>query len=151
MDSDDLLTPSLTEAPRTPIFSINAMMAAAFFGGAFAVPFLAMENSRRLSRLRRDTPLLVLGLLMAATALLLTFKTAGSLDISESRSEARLVSRAIGFAFVGGYYWLHRTAHRTLKAVGIDPASPYVAVIATVLLSFAITLGLFRASVSGGF
>lgn len=149
MANNDLLTPSLTEATRTPIFSINAMIAAAFFGGAFAVPLLAMENSRRLGRLRTDSPLLVLGLLVAAAAVLFTLESAGSLDTSEARSEVRLVSRVMGFAYVGAYYWLHRQAHRTLRTLGIDPASPYVAVVAAVLLSFAVTLGLYKTAVSG--
>ena len=133
----DLLAPSLTEAPRTAIFSINAMIAAAFFGGAFAVPLLAMENSRRLARLQSDAPFLVLALL-GATAIL--FFVLQSVDISEFRSEFRLLSRALGFAYVGAYYWLHRQAYRSLKMVGIEPASPWLAVFASILLSTAITI-----------
>jgi hypothetical protein len=95
MSNGDLLTPSLTDASRMPIFSVNAMIAAAFFGGAFAVPLLAMENSRRLARLHRDAPVLVLGLLIAAAALLFTVQSVGALGASESRSEFRLISRGI--------------------------------------------------------
>jgi hypothetical protein len=144
MSNGDLLTPSLTDASRMPIFSVNAMIAAAFFGGAFAVPLLAMENSRRLARLHRDAPVLVLGLLIAAAALLFTVQSVGALGASESRSEFRLISRGIGFAFVGACYWLHRRAHRAVKTVGIEPASPWLAVIITVFLSAAISATLHR-------
>jgi lipid-A-disaccharide synthase-like uncharacterized protein len=133
----DLLAPSLSEAPRRPIFSMNAMIAAAFFGGAFAVPLLAMENSRRLTRLPRDAAFLVLALLGAAAVLLFTLQ---AVDISEFRKEFRLLSRALGFAYVGGYYWLHRETYRSLKILGIEPASPWLAVLASVLLSLAITI-----------
>ena len=133
----DLLAPSLTEAPRTSIFSINAMIAAAFFGGAFAVPLLAMENSRRLTRLRSDAPFLVLALLGAAA---IFFFTLQSVDISKFRSEFRLLSSALGFAYVGAYHWLHRQPYRSLKMLGIEPASPWLAVLASVLLSLAITI-----------
>lgn len=143
MAVNDLLAPSLTEAPRKPIFSINAMIAAAFFGGAFAVPLLALENSRRLARLSRDAPFLVLALLAAAAVFFFTLQ---SVDISEFRSEFRMLSRALGFAYVGAYYWLHRQAYRSLKMVGIEPASPWLAVFATVLLSLAITILLLHAS-----
>jgi hypothetical protein len=140
---NDLLAPSLTDAPRKPIFSINAMIAAAFFGGAFAVPLLAMENSRRLARLPRDAPFLVLALVAAAAVLSFTLQ---SVDIAEFRSEFRMLSRALGFAYVGAYYWLHREAYRSLKMVGIEPASPWLAVCATVLLSLAIMILLLHAS-----
>lgn len=149
MNSSDLLTPSLTEAPREPIFSVNAMIAAAFFGGAFAVPLLATENARRLGRLQRDVPWLVLALLIGAAVFLGAWYLSEAADPDEVRRNVRLAVRALGFAWVGVFYGLHRHAYRTLKATGMNPASPYVAVIATVLLSFAITVGLTHVAASG--
>lgn len=146
MSDTDLLAPSLSATPRTAIFSVNAMIAAAFFGGAFAVPLLAIENSRRLSRLGKDLPWLVLGLAAAALALLLVLR---STDGAQFSSELRLMSRALGFAFVGACYWLHRQAYRSLKMIGIEPASPWLAVFATVLLSLAISIALRRAVLAG--
>jgi hypothetical protein len=149
--TSDLLTPSLTDAARMPIFSVNAMIAAAFFGGGFAVLLLATENARRLGRLRFDWPSLVLALFVFAVIPVfgLWYMHNGSADAEDIRRNVRLTTRIVGFAGVGAFYWLHRHAHRTLRATGADPASPYVAVIAGVLLSVAVNLGLFRLATSG--
>lgn len=149
--TSDLLTPSLTGAVRSPIFSVNAIIAAAFFGGGFAVLLLATENARRLGRLRLDWPLLALALLVFAVVPVfgLWYVQNVSADAEDLRRNVRLTTRIVGFAAAGAFYWLHRNAHRTLRATGADPASPYVAVIAGVLLSIAVNLGLVGLATSG--
>ncbi len=151
MAETDLFTPSLTATSRAPVFSINAMIATAFFGGAFAVPLLGLENSRRLSRLRKDGLLLLLALLLAAAVLLFMLYSIGMANTSELRSEFRLTSRALGFAYVGLYYWLNRQTYRSLRVMGIEPASPVVVVPAAVLLGVGIALLLYNAAAAGLF
>lgn len=148
MTDADLLTPSLDSAPRTPIFSVNALIAAAFFGGAFAVPLIAMENARRLGRLKRDAVILVFALLATAAATLVLLPQV-LLDSPETRGQLRLLNRVVGFAFVGGCYWLHRQPYRSLRMLGIQPASPWVAVIAAVALSIVTVVLLHRMAAAG--
>lgn len=149
-DVEDLLTPSVGAAPRAPLFSVNALIAAAFFGGVFAAPLIALENARRLGRLRRDALVLGLALVVAAVAVLLLFSMLGP-DPADSRTQVRMLHRAAGFALAGGCYWLHRNAYRTQRMLGIDPASPWIAVIAAVLVSLFLTilLGSIALFVSG--
>jgi NADH:ubiquinone oxidoreductase subunit 5 (subunit L)/multisubunit Na+/H+ antiporter MnhA subunit len=145
VDNDDLLSPSLEENVAQPIYSVGALIAAAFLGGGFAVCLLGVQNARRLRRLRRDLPWLLLAFAVAATAVigaLVYFQDAISGAISR---DARLLIRGIAFALVGLMYLLHRKPYRAAQLVGIEPASPYLAVAAAVIASVVVSFGLAAA------
>jgi len=142
MSEQDLLSPSLERARAEPIYSVGAQVAAAFFGGGLAVVMIAALNSKRLQRLSRDLVWLALGVACVVAVIAATAEAIEGNAAEEVRRGLRLASRAVGFALVGGYYFLHRRAYRTMSATGIDPPSPYLVVIAAVLLSVFATLGL---------
>ena len=143
MPDSDLLKPSLSaESLQAPIYSVGALIATAFFGGMFAVPLLAAENARLQRRLVRDLPWLVLGFAVGGVAFYLAYLYSAGGDQADLRYLVRMVSRGVGFLFVGGYYVLHRRAYRTMSTMGIEPPSPYVAVIACVLVSYALVIGI---------
>jgi hypothetical protein len=146
MSRHDLLRPSLEAHVARPIYSVGALIAAAFFGGSFAVMLLAAENSRRLGRWRVDCAWLALGFVIAAGGILAAqdFFTDPATNVIDS-SSFRMANRALAFALVGGAYLLHRKAYRASTVTGLDPPSPYVAVIAVVIVGTLLALGLFAA------
>lgn len=123
-----LLQPTLNEVTaKRSIYPVGALIAAAFFGGTFAVCLLGAENSRRQQRLRRDV-----GWIVAAVVLSCLTIYAAATNLfgpSSDGSELRLYNRAGGFALVGLFYQLHRTTYRTQTFAAADAPSPYAAVI----------------------
>lgn len=148
MADEDLLTPSLGETKTRPIYSVGAMIAAAFFGGGVAVPFLATLNSRRLARLGRDALWLAAGLVagVAAPLAVLHLQEAGVGDAAIR--DARIVNRLTGFVLAAAYYRLHRDAYRTMKIMGLEAPSPWIPVIGVVIGAVAVlgvSMAVYRA------
>ena len=142
MTDQDLLSPSLEQTRAEPIYSVGALVAAAFFGGGLAVVIVAALNSGRLERFPRDLVWHALGVAaVVAVIVAIAQMTEGNIS-QDTRSGLRLASRAMGFALVGGYYFLHRRAYRTMTVAGMDPPSPYLVVIVAVVASVFATLGL---------
>ena len=140
MSRDELLTPSLGNGDtQAPIHSIGAMIAAAFFGGAPAVPLLAAENSRLRGRLAKDAPWLILALVLTALLMITLTSYYHPDEPSDVRRNIRLFSRATGFAYVAAYFLLFRRIYRTQRMMGLDPPSPYGPVIAAVLGGIAVS------------
>lgn len=142
MNNDDLLSPTLGETTTQSIYAPGALIAAAFFGGAFAVPLLATLNSRRLGRLRRDTVWIALGLVAVISMFLGLLSHYYPVFDEDVRRTVRLASRGMGFALAGCYYLLHRQSYRTMTTMGLDAPSPYIPVISVILLSVLLTVGL---------
>lgn len=143
---DDLLKPSLDANTAQPIYSTGALIATAFFGGAFAVPFLAFENSRRLGRVARDALWIVVALAAAAGLVLWLSATVPEEDSSRT---IRLWNRGGGFVLAGGFYLLHQRAYRAMHHTGVEPPKPYVAVILAVVAGIVITVGVIEAVRAG--
>lgn len=143
----NLLSPSLDTPPTQPIYSMGAMIAAAFFGGSFAVPLLALENSRRLRRLGNDAIWLILALL--AATILVVWVLATSTQTENWGRDLRMWNRGGGFLLAGGFYLLHRRAYRTMRHTGLDSPTPYAAVAVAVIAGIAITLALIEGARSG--
>jgi len=140
VQDNDLLKPSLAQDKlQQPIYSVGALIAAAFFGGAFAVPIVAFENARRQQRLGKD--MLWLAVAMIASLGILYAAIVNQVQSTEFDARfVRIVNRATGFALVGLFYVLHRTAYRTQQFTGTDNPSPYVIVIFAVLVGAGITV-----------
>ncbi|MDX1498831.1 MAG: hypothetical protein R3176_02975 [Woeseiaceae bacterium] len=141
MTDDDLLKPSLGDGTKLqPIYSVGALIAAAFFGGGPAVVIVASLNSGRLARVGRDAALLVLGFVIAVAVPIAVLH--GQLPDADTDSlrNTRLVNRGIGFVLAGAVFLLHRDAYRTMRTMGIEPPKPWVPVLAATLAGIAITL-----------
>jgi hypothetical protein len=141
MADNNLLTPTLErELQMRAIYSVGALIAAAFFGGGAAVALLAAINSGRLSRLRRDALWIVPALLVAIVIPLVVLHMQPQGDETGISSDVRLYVRAFGFGLVGLAYLMHRDAYRTMQTVGMDPPKPWVPAIAVSLAGIALTL-----------
>ena len=154
MTDDDLLKPSLGDRSKLqPIYSVGALIAAAFFGGGPAVVIVVGLNSDRLARLGRDAVWLVLGFVIAvAVPIAVLHGQVADTDTNAFRN-ARLVNRGIGFALAGAAFLLHRDAYRTMRTVGIEPPKPLVPVIAATLGGIVATLlsfTIYRSYVTAG-
>ena len=142
MPDNDLLKPSLAQDKlQQPIYSVGALIAAAFFGGAFAVPIVAFENARRQQRLGKDMLWLVVAIIASLGILYAAIVSQVQAAEFDTRF-VRIVNRATGFALVGAFYVLHRTAYRTQRFTGVDNPSPYAIVIIAVLAGAGITVAL---------
>jgi hypothetical protein len=141
-----LLQPTLSrDSIVSNPYSVGALIAAAFFGGAFAVLVLGGENSRRQRRLTRDLPCLFFGLAAWVGIALLPFLDSFSGGIADHRAMARLINRGAGFALAGVFYCLHRRNYRTMATMGLEPPKPYGPVVATVITGIFMTNLLYRA------
>ena len=139
-DNSDLLTPSLGERTTNSIYSVGALIAAAFFGGGPAVAIMGFINSARLGRLRADAVWLALLLFVAVGTVIFMFVYAAG--DSDTLRNVRVLNRAVGFGLCGALYLMHRRAFKAMTVLGLDPPSPYVTVIGAVVASVALTIGL---------
>ncbi|MEL6950011.1 MAG: hypothetical protein AAGM16_07775 [Pseudomonadota bacterium] len=140
MQDDDLLSPSLAETTLVPIYSVGALIAAAFFGGGLAVTMVAMINASRLKRLAKDMIWLLLAAALSIGAVIWAITASEGPESPRIPSEARIYIRAIGFGLCGAFFLLHRQVYRTMNLSGRPPPSPYVTVAVAVVASFGINL-----------
>ena len=119
-----LLTPTLSGKPSEPIFSKTALFASAFIGGPFAVTLMFAYNSRYLSRERRDTAWVLLGLLAAATSVvaMLVMTAHGDRD---SAQIGRFVTRAAALLLWLLFSFVHAQPHRAQETFGAKPRKPW--------------------------
>lgn|GEM_PF-1340771 len=135
----DLLRPSLQDgAVAQPPYSVGALIAAAFFGGAIAVTLIAAANARRQRRLARDLPWLVVTTAIGLAIVSAPVVVGTGLVDPRDTGMIRIVYRAVGFAMAGAFFLLHRKAYRTVSSLGLDPPSPYVPVLFAVLASIGV-------------
>ncbi len=142
--NQDLLKPSLGDDAIEPIYSPGALMAAAFFGGGFAITALAGANMRRLNRLSSEWPWLVLGALASVVVIYVTMHLRGDGADQEGNRDVRIAVRATGFVLWGLFYYLHRERYRALQTFGLPPPSPWVPVILALVFSTVCTLFVVR-------
>jgi hypothetical protein len=135
--SDDLLQPSLAgmEHGTRKIYSTTVGYISSFFGGPIAGALVAAVNSWRLGRMRRDWPL-TLGTLVVAAAVLLP----APLGIFEhmlawlGESGLRFAWRLAGLAVFGVSYLLHRRYHRGMAVMGVAAPSGWLLGILAIVL-----------------
>ncbi|MEM8983970.1 MAG: hypothetical protein AAGC71_13150 [Pseudomonadota bacterium] len=141
-DNSDLLTPSLQNDSTMAVYSVGALIAAAFFGGGVAVVIMGTLNAYRLGRLGRDAILLIGMLLLSVGTLVAMIEMTAGGDTART---ARLVNRGLGFVLCGALYLLHQRAFKAMNFLGLDKPSPYVPVIAAIVVSILVTMGVFAA------
>ena len=144
---NDLLTPSLAQEQQlVPLYSPKAGFFLAFFAGPIAITLFSALNSLRLQRLRQDLVYFVLGIVLYLVVkyLMLTAAPEGAnvfTWIVEQRREEPLFRfgvKALALILWGGYYFLHRSYHRSMLLFGMDSPSPWKAAFACIGLSLLI-------------
>jgi len=142
----DLLTPSLSESKTASLYSSGALLAAAFFGGTFAVTFLATANSVSLGRLKTD--FVVLALLPVAAVL--TVVMANRFFPGLESGDLRLLVRVLGFAGWILVYALHAKAYKAMRAMGLEPRDPWLVTVLSCIVGAGINAALIGAFDWGG-
>jgi hypothetical protein len=137
---DDLLQPSLTEdrTDATAIYSPTAGYVSSFLGGPVAALAFAAVNSRRLGRLRADSPLLIAGLALFAAAI--WWLETGPWHAAISDRHLSTGVRGAGLIYFGAIYFLHRRHYRAMSMLGIDSPNGWIVGLACLLLGWASTL-----------
>jgi len=147
-----LLTPSLSSAVVQPLYSVRALFFTAFFGGGAAGLWLSYLNARRLRRQRKDAVyLLLLGAVWLAFQVDLILLTRDGVLLGAAWGNTGRGGRALthlAALLVAGVAFLpHRPFHRAMQVAGMSPASPWLAVLASVgvgLLTNLLAIGLAR-------
>lgn len=143
----DLLKPSLqATSPAIAIYSIRASFFVAFLGGPLAIVLFTALNSRLLNRLGRDAVWLAIGGIVALGAVVVSILLLDSAravpDGWLTAQNVRIASRGLAFLLCGGYFLLHRTQHRSMQFLGIEPREPWVAGIACTALGTVVSVAL---------
>lgn len=135
---DDLLRPVLGDNHGAPVamYSATTGYMASFFGGPIGGAIVALVNSQRLNRLGADWWVAVVAL--ASTSLLLYWELrlggAEWLEAKVGGGAERLLLRAMGIAFFGLIYLLHRRYYRNMTLLGVQPAPGWVVGIVAIVL-----------------
>ncbi|MEN7344234.1 MAG: hypothetical protein AAAFM81_14885 [Pseudomonadota bacterium] len=143
---DDLLKPTLSATRQhKPLYSTGALIAAAFFGGSFAVLCVAAVNSVRQQRLAKDIIIwLAAGVAVGVVSYL--YANGAIVPIEDIvHRDYRLANRVGGFLLTGLAFLMHREAYRVQQFAGGDSPSPYVLVIVSCIIG-ALISGLLFAS-----
>ena len=129
---NDLFEPSLNKNDvAKPIYSLGALVVAAWLGGVFAPLFLGTINTARLGELKQRAPLFV-GLFVASVVF---YWASLSIIGDDNMSSVRTVNCGAGLLVAGGFYLFHKKTYRAMQVMGIDAPSPYVPVMATIAAS----------------
>lgn len=137
---DDLLQPSLTEdrTDATAIYSATNGYVTSFFGGPAAAIAFAAVNSRRLGRLRADTPLLLAGLALFVGAM--WWALTGPYHDSIGARGMNTGVRGAGLLYFGAIYCLHRRHYRAMAMMGIESPNGLGVGVACILVGIASTI-----------
>ena len=142
----DLLEPSLAHrgARGASIYSTRTGFFSSFFGGAIGGAVVTAVNAHRLGRLSRDAWLVMLGFAVEATLLWWLVRLEGLewLQAATGRSGPRVVGRAVGLAYFGLSFWMHRTYYRNMAFAGVTPPSGWRLGFAAILVGGAVSVGL---------
>ena len=141
---DDLLTKSIKTGNTfdEPIFSVRSMFRVAFFGGPLAIGVYTLLNSHYLKRVRKDiAPVLVFLVICALSAYLfipyLVEVTAADAASAETRRLTRWTFRIVALLYLGVYFLEVRSMYRAYDAAGREYRDPWVAAIASIVISIA--------------
>ena len=126
----DLFEPVLGKQAKEPIYSVGALMAAAFFGGAIAVFIVGIANMVRLKAQALSYVGLILGFGVTVS---LSYGLPVVFEL-EARSNSVLI-RIGGFALMGLLYLMHRREYRSMQLMGTDAPSPYLIVIVACIVA----------------
>lgn len=139
---DHLLEPSLSPLQGQELYSLQASFMVAFFGGGLASVLFTSLNSRRLDRLSKDLPLLLLGgaFFVALTVWTGTLTVPGAAlpfegDLQANSRLMRIVSRGLALVFFGLGFLAHRRFHSAAKLSGSAHAKPWKPALACVGVS----------------
>ena len=138
-DPSDLLRPSLAHsAPRLSPYSLQALFLTSFFGGPLAALGMLALNARRLGRLRRDVPWLVVALLAyVLLEAVLALSPAGRGFIAQAdawlgRRAIEYLVRALALAVFALGLVMHRREHKAAELMGLTRPSPWLPALALV-------------------
>jgi hypothetical protein len=141
-DPDDLLRPSLsgTSAQATAIYSATTGYVAAFLGGPVAAAVIALLNSWRLRRLKKDWPLALLAPVLLYAMLSWEFRSGGDEWLSRylGSSGPRAFRSVVGLLFFCGIYLLHYRSYRSMQLLGVKPPSGWVPGIIAVVVGLCV-------------
>jgi hypothetical protein len=154
---EDLLKPSLqATGPAIAIYSIRASFFVAFFGGPLGIVLFTALNARRLDRLRKDGPWLMIGgaiaigAMLAQIFLLDTAREGGSGLVTSQN--LRIANRALALLLCGAFYLMHRAQYRSMQFLGLESPDPWVPGFVCALLGVGIstiTSIIFRLGING--
>ncbi len=151
---DSLLRPTLQDGVRAvSIYSVRAGFFVAFLGGPMAAVIFGALNSQRLGRLGKDAWLYAFGgIVFTAFAIGIGYLSAtggfgaGSQEaVREQTRTLRTVSQALGLAFFGLVFLLHRRFYKAAEMAGQESPSPWIPGVAASVVGGAVSLGLVAA------
>jgi hypothetical protein len=142
---DDLLRPTLGGAGRgaVRIYSATTGYLASFFGGPVGGVIVAMVNSWRMGRIKKDLPL-VAGALLVEGLLQLWLVQGGLVWLVSMLGDAgpAITSRIVGLMFFGGIYLVHKRYFRGAEVFGLNAPSGWLvgllAIVAGIVVRLAI-------------
>lgn len=130
----DLFEPVLSKQAKEPIYSVGALMAAAFFGGSIAVFIIGVANMIRL-----QSPALPYLYLTLGFGAILTLSNWLPVVYELEARNSSVITRLGGFVLMGLLYLIHRREYRSMQVLGADPPSPYLIVILACIVAYAIS------------
>ncbi len=143
---EDLLKPTLSsDESGIAIYSTQANILVAFFGGPLAIILFSALNSRHLNRLKKDWPAFLVGIVATIGMLIYLMSVPDGVDIKEWVAQQKRDSlfykygmRILALSLWAVYYYLHRQYHKAMSIFGIDPLSPWKMAVACILAAMGI-------------
>ena len=133
---EDLLRPLLGGVDKgVSLYPVMTGYLAAFLGGPVAAAFVALLNSARLRRLKRDWPIAVLAL--AVEAAYLQWRASGGIARLQAFTGGIpewLPHRLLALAFFALLYAAHRTYYRNMAIVGMKSPNGWLAGIGAIVV-----------------
>lgn len=152
--SDVLLQPTLETSAPVPLVSPNATFLTAFLGGPWAALWVCGVNVRRLGRVRRELPTLVLGVALGVVALALAAIAAARPELVaglvpsgwRAATAVRRLGTVLGLATWGVFYLRLRPYYRAAE-LGGEFARPWRVTLPALLFALALHLAVVGAAV----
>ena len=148
---ETLLEPSLdpAAAPAQPLFSGQAMVLVAFFGGVYAAVVFCAANALRMGKVKADGWILAL-VALAWTAVLwwaLQQALAGTAPewlsvLGNTGRTVRFGGKLLAMGVVGLVYLRRRPMFMGQALAGVEPASPWTLGLISVLVAMGISSGI---------
>lgn len=141
-DLQPLLTPAFVPGRRLnpAIYSVRVGFMGSFLGGPIAAVIIALCNSWRLGRLRRDWPLGLAG--VALTFALAAAAAHGGLPSVFGAEGAYFTFELAGLACFIGVYRVHRVYYRGMSVLGIKAPNGWAVGLPAVILGQGAIAGL---------
>lgn len=141
---DDLLQPRLrsTTAHRAP-YSPTATFLTSFFGGAVGAALVGALNGGRLGKPRWELALAFCFALAGLTFMFQLGRWLGTDSVPEwlpQNRNARYLNNAVGAAFAGVFWLLHRAERKAFQLSSAEPPKAWPMVLSVLGLSVALNL-----------